>query len=257
MRTMPRLFFAVVAALAVSFAGCKKSSENKPKTITPLTPAQVASKTALQFQLLLFSGFGGLNFNGGVVPSSAQLNQICGKSTDTTFNQSLTSGDTVLSIDASLKGGFACANGYISSDYVQASVAVSEKAPGNVIGVNELFNVTVDSTDPSNPYANTKLNGSVKESAHFEFTYGGASLGGDMVFDYTINSAVISGDGSSDVLSGTASFATNGNGVLEIKDAPNVSWNYTGTATFLGSNKVSIVIGGKTFLVNMVTGEIL
>eukprot|EP01037_Dinobryon_pediforme_P003783 gene3783-3830_t len=114
--------------------------------------------------------------------------------------------------------------------------------------VDTTLNYTVKLGDSTATIAvdtsNFQLDGSLSSVS----SYKNGTKSGNQNFSYTLKTIIIDPN-TGTIVSGSGTFTTSGTG-------PKGVWNYSGAFTFLGNQKVSIVINGKTYTVNLQTGVI-
>jgi len=254
MKSQLKISFFVLAALVLVYAGCKKSS-SKPAD-PQLTPSQVASQAALTISQSLFGGLGAFDLSAGFsAPSTLAVHQggkviddlsdpECGTIVDTTLTANVTSGDTSISINGTLKFSYACTNGVLSSFTTNDNVVIGFSGGSTKFSYTVGENFTVTAVTPGSSTTNISLNGSLNSNGSYQ---SGSSGSGTEIFDYTLKSIIIAGDGSGTLLSGSAGFNTSGTG-------PRGAWSYTGTIVFQGNNSAAVTINGTTYTVNLLTG---
>jgi len=251
-----KFLIVLLAGAAFAYSGCKKSA-TKPSG-PQLTPSQVASQAALTISQSLFGGLGAFDVSGGLsAPSTLAVHQggkviddltnpECGTTVDTTMTANLTSGDSTISINGTLKFSFACTNGVLSSYTTSDNVVIGFSGGSTKFSYSVGENFTVAAVTPGSQTSNISLNGSLNSNASYQ-NLGGSSGSGTSIFDYTLKSIIIAGDGSGTLISGSAAFTTSGTG-------PRGVWNYSGTIVFQGSTSALVTINGTTYTVNLLTG---
>ncbi|HZY38830.1 MAG TPA: hypothetical protein VFE53_19355 [Mucilaginibacter sp.] len=258
MKLKLKILSLVVLSSMLMYTACKKTS--KAPAGPALTPTQVSSQVALNIYQSLFGGLAGVDLSGGIgSPGSLAFhnhqkvindlsNPTCGLTVDTTLTLSLSAGDSTISIGGTVKFAFACTSNVVSSFTTNDNLTIAFTSPSLKLSYQVAENLSVVAINPSNPTTNIELNGSLNSDGSYQYLTGTKQSGSE-VFDYTLASVIATGDGSADVLSGTATFNTSGSG-------PKGVWNYQGTMTFLGNHMASVVINGKTYTVNLLTGAV-
>jgi len=249
-----RLILAAVMAIAVIYAGCKKSG-NAPSSTT--NDDQVSLQVAQNLINMLNGGFGydpstnGSTEQGNslrtVNSTKRRVNSTTG--TDCSFSEDTTMAFTVKldTIAESLNGKF--------------TVSANLCAPTATFGVIEDYKLLM--TTPS-------LSGNYKLNANLTFSFAGDDNSEQLVFGGTIgvNASLNFLKGSkgtsnetynynfhaltedeNGIESGSATFTTTGSGSRG-------NWNYTGTITFQAGNKATLTLGKKTFHVDLNTGKV-
>lgn len=248
----------LVLSVLLLYSACKKTSSTSSGPT--YTPQQVAGQVAVNIYQSLFGGLAGVDLSGGINSASTFAlhnhgkaindlsNPTCGMSVDTTIKSSVSIGDSSISISGRIKFGFACTNGVISSFTTNDNVTIGFNSPSFKLSYQVGENLTVTALDPTNYYSNVELDGTLSSNGTYQNLTGNKG-NGSTAFTYTLKSVVAAGDGSGDVLSGTATFDTQGTG-------PRGVWNDQGTITFQGNYTALVVINGKTYTVNLQTGQV-
>ena len=138
---------------------------------------------------------------------------------------------------------FNCTNSVFSGFNVTDNLKVTE-ATAQVNGTfNVAENLTLAQVNPGVDTSNLSLNGTATFAENAKVS--GKSTTAS--FNYTFNNVIIDQMGT--IVSGSADFATQASGAQG-------TWNYSGTATFLGNGLVKIVINGASYTVNLQTGAV-
>ncbi|TWJ04416.1 hypothetical protein JN11_00124 [Mucilaginibacter frigoritolerans] len=253
-----KIKFSVLLVLAISlaFTSCKKSST--ATTDPQLTPQQVASQVALNFSSTLLGGSGGLNIGKGlnapqslaVHTKSKRLNDLsdgnlCGLTVDTTFNSTVAFGDSTITVAGTINFSFNCSGGALSGFTTNDNFNLAYSSPQLAIAEKSISSLTLTVTNVADSTADVALSGSSSTSGSYQYKTGTKRTGTE-AFSYTLTNLLIDPNSSS-IVSGSAKFSTSGSG-------PRGVWNYQGTITFLPNNLATIVINGKTYNVNLLTG---
>ena len=249
----------IAVCSTLMYAACKKTSSAPAGPA--LTPKQIAGQVAVNIDQSLFGGLGGVDLSGGIgsagsfaIKTPGKVIQdlsdpTCGSTVDTTLTLSLTSGDSTISIAGSLKFTFGCTGSILSSFTTVDNLTIAYSSPSQKFSYKVGENLTIAAIDPSSQTTDISVNGSLNSDGSYQILTGSNKGSGTSVFDYTLKSIIASGDGSADVLSGTATFNTSGSG-------PRGTWNYQGTIVFKGNYTAIVTINGSTYTVNLQTGAV-
>ncbi|MGZ3811039.1 MAG: hypothetical protein ACXVJN_04900 [Mucilaginibacter sp.] len=271
MKLISKLFLILLAGMALTFSACKKSGSSKT-----VSPKAVSSQIALNLAQTLYGGLGGFNASGGLTPptlnsitrkqlaakrqqlvlklsNGRQLNSFgdniaCGMSADTTLTYSATLDDgSTASISGSIGYTFLCTNNVASGFNIRANLNISE-ANSTLSGTYKLAeNLTLQSQDPSNENSSYTMGGTLSMSDNVAYKTGSKAVtAASFSYDFTTPLLI---DSSGNIDAGVATFATRGTDTSG-------TWNYSGTVTFLGNNKVTITINGTAYTVDLTTGAV-
>ncbi len=250
--------YVLLAGIIVMYAGCKKSSSNASGPA--LAPKTVAAQVALNVDQSLFGDLGFDLSQGLSAPTAFAVhtkgkvlqglnNPDCGLVIDTTLSYSVSYNHESFSYAGSIKFAFQCVNDVISGFTTTDNLTISVSIPDTSVTYKVAENLTLASTQPGVDDANLSLTGSLSSSASYSTGSGSSKVTGTASYSYTLSSVIYSPvDG--DVVSGSATFTTQGSG-------PKGSWNYQGTITFLGNHLAKVVINGSTYTVNLQTGVVV
>jgi hypothetical protein len=252
------MLVVLLAGIAITYTACKKSGSNPSGPA--LAPKEVSSQIALNLAQTLYNGFGAFSINDGLNapttlgvvhrkgPLLNDLNDdpFCGLVVDTTLNYNVTSDGTSASVKGNIKFSFLCSNNVLSGFSINDNLAVTESTSQFSVAFQIGEDLTMVSLNPSNDDSNLSLNGSLSSSGTYNYKTG-SKQSGTQVFDYTLKSLVI--DPNGDILSGSATFDTKGNGSTGV-------WNYQGTIVFTGNYTAKITINGTAYTVNLQTGQV-
>ena len=251
-----KILVVLLAGAALAWSGCKKSS-SKPAD-PQLTPSQVASQAALTIGESLTGGLGAFDVSAGLsAPSTLAVHQggkvindlsnpECGTVVDTTLTANATSGDSTITFNGTLKFSFACTNGVLSGYTTNDNVVIGFSAGSTKFSYSVGENFTAAAVTPGSSTSNISLNGSLTSNGSYQ-NLTGSTGSGTVIFDFTLKSIIMAGDGSGTLLSGSATFNTSGTG-------PRGAWNYSGTIVFQGNGSAAVTINGTTYTVNLTTG---
>lgn len=238
-KTYSKFLLPIVVCVMMVYTSCQKTEKNP--TSSKLTTAQAGSQVAINLSKSLAGTFGGVNLNDGVNVSvdghqgphqgCTCTKTLCGFFTDSLVNYNATVGDTVVHTGGNLKFFFNCVDGklsgYTASDSLNTTKTVSGQAP-IVYRVQQDYDIKA--LDDQNQFIGVTGN-------NWLTTNDGGSY--YKVKDLKINVV------TKDILSGTATFESYG------------SWgDVKGSMTFLGNHMADMVLDGKTYHVNMLTGQL-
>ncbi len=250
----------LLAAMALIFSACKKSGSSQ--TTDPKT---VSSQIALNLAQTLYGSFGGFSVDGGLsapqtfgvdrnkiklnlTKGRIGINDIgsditCGLHVDTTFSTSVTVNGGQATAAGSIGFTFTCTNGTFSGFNVTDNLKVTAATAQMNGTFNIAENLTMAQITPGDDTSNISLNGTASFAENAKIS-GKTTVAS---FSYTFSNVIIDQLGT--VAGGSASFTTQASGASG-------TWNYSGTATFLGNGNVKIVINGVSYNVNMQTGTV-
>ncbi len=264
------LIILLLAGVSLTYTACKKSSSK------PTIPAKtVSSQIALNLAQTLYGGLGGFNVSGGLTPTVGSINpkqialkrqqlalklsngrQIntfggditCGMSADTSLNYSTTLDDgSSASIVGTLGYTFLCTNNVASGFNVHANLTIGASNAQLAATYKLAENLTAQVVDVNNINSNFTLGGTLSLSDNIAYKTGSKATTSES-YSYNFTTPLVV-DSSGDILSGAATFATNGTNASG-------TWNYSGTVTFLGNYNVKITINGTAYNVNLQTGVV-
>ncbi|MDF2431725.1 MAG: hypothetical protein JWP44_1356 [Mucilaginibacter sp.] len=257
MKLRLKISLLLLAGIASIYTACKKS--NTQPSAPTFTSRQVAGQVALSISQSLFGGLGAFNASGGlsapttltVHPQGKVLNSLtnplCGLTIDTTLSYSAAVGDSTVSVSGRIQFSFICTNDVLSGFSTNDNLNFSLSTPQSSYTYKIIESVTMLSLNPSNSHSNLSFKGSINVTDTYLYKTGSKGSG-NQAFNYTQMSLIID-PVKSDVISGSASFATQSTG-------PKGVWNYTGTITFLGNHLATVTINGTTYKVNLQTGVV-
>lgn len=258
---LKRIALVALACVALSYTSCKKSSPSN--TVDSKT---VSSQIALNLAQTLYSGFGGFNISSGLSApgtfgvdrnkirlnltkgSRLGINDLggditCGMHVDTTFSSSIDMDGGSATVAGSIGFTFNCTNGVFSGFNVTDNLKVTAATAQLTGTFNVAENLTLAQVNPGVDTSNISLNGTASFSENAKVS--GKSTTAS--FNYTFHNIIIDQLGT--IAGGSADFATQATGASG-------TWNYSGTATFLGNGLVKIVINGASYTVNLQTGAV-
>jgi hypothetical protein len=255
-----KLIPVLLIAVAVTYTACKKSSSSQ--TVDSKT---VSSQVALGITQTLYSSFGGFSASEGlnagtqmgINPGKIRLNLAknrmglndvgddltCGLKVDTTISESVTFNNQQATVAGSINFGFICSNGTPTGINFGDNLTVTQSG-GQVTGTYKLLqDFTIVALNVQDENSNISLDGTAAYSDDLKTS--GKST--NESYNYTFKSIVI--DPSGLIASGSATFSTKGSNAKG-------SWDYSGTVTFLGNQKVKITINGTAYNVDLQTGVV-
>lgn len=266
MKLKIKLLFVLLAAIAFSYTGCKKLNDGSSQT---LSTKAVSSQIALNLSQTLYNGFGvfsiseginapselgisrkkiGLSLNKGKKISDLGDDITCGLVVDTTLNYSAVMDDnTQATIAGRIKFTFLCSDGVASGFNVFDDLNVSETSAQFAATYKLGENLTLQSLNPQDVYADVTLNGTLNMSANLQYKTGSKQTVSE-AYNYNFKALTINNYG--DINAGTATFSTKGSNASGV-------WNYEGSIVFLGNNQVKITINGTVYVVDLQTGQII
>ena len=255
-----KLKLKILSLVAVSsmliYTACKKTASTPADPA--LTPSVVAGQVALNIDQSLFGGLG-VDLSGGLSsPSTFALhtkgkvlqsltNPDCSLMVDTTMSFTGSANGGSATIGGTFKFSFACTNNVVSGFTTDDNLTITLNSPTLNLNYKVGENLTLTSLNPTDPNANLSLSGSLNSNGSYQYNTG-TKRSGTEVFDYNLTSIIFSPT-LGDVVSGSATFNTSGTG-------PKGVWNYQGTITFQGNHVATVVINGKTYTVNLLTGAV-
>ena len=246
--------FTLIAALALVmiYAGCKKSS-NAPATST-VPDSQISLQVVQNLVSILNGGFGydpatgkianGLKKSGSHLKVNSTTGNGCSMAFDTTLNFS----EKIDTISTTMKGEIKlsaiCNNGASPTitlfENYTFGLATPHISANYKLGANLTFEIADVNNSPLFTY-----DGNISIDADLNYLLG-AKGNSKQSYAYTFHTITVDESG---IKGGSADFTTTGSGSTG-------SWNYKGTVKFLGNNKADIVLNGKTYHVDLITGAV-
>jgi hypothetical protein len=256
---------AVVIITVFFYTACKKA-HNTPVVRKIATEQQVAGVIASDIAASLAAKFGGVSLKDGIKPPSVlalknnrkvvnSISPLCGFTVDTSVTYNSISGGSSFTVSGKFVFTFTCSlaspfpDGYIVStnftsrgttpyysfiDTIAQHYVVQSLVPQDTL-------VSLDGTLIS--FDSFKYN----KSAFVDTTFVPNPVFQNQ--NYVLTGLKVDVPASLDVISGTATFITNGNNSFG-------SWLYTGTILFLGNHKALITINGIPYNANLLTGTV-
>jgi len=261
------LIILLLAGVSLTYTACKKSSSK------PTIPAKtISSQIALNLAQTLYGGLGGFDISNGLSATASinrkqlmakrqqmilklsggkQINDFgsdigCGLSADTTLNYSATQDGVTETIAGTLGFTFLCTNNVFSGFNIHDNLTItaSNSTLSGTYKLNE--SLTAQVVDINNINSNYTLGGTFSMSDNISYVNPKSTTTEAYSYNFTTPLVI---DSSGDILSGGATFATNGTNASG-------TWNYNGTIVFLGDSNVKITINGTAYNVNLQTGTV-
>ncbi|TSD67140.1 hypothetical protein FFF34_007025 [Inquilinus sp. KBS0705] len=241
------VILSLVVATVTFYSSCKKdatSTNGADKT-------KIGAQLAVSLYQSLSTSFN--NKNGATTSSigtkrTTLADNLCGTFKEVPVNEISTQGDTVkdtytgyyrfvYNCDSTSK-----VNGYTQSDSIVNAGFNTAKTYNRL--VKEFLTVTKIGTD----FTKLSVNGS-----HYSLIQSqsktNAAESSSQTNNFTLTSLVLEADGNKmTIKSGAATFNCTGTN-------DGTAFNFTGTITFLTGYKATVTFDGKTYLVNLLTGE--
>lgn len=247
-----KLSLIAALALVMIYAGCKKSSNAPASTVTD---SQVSLQVVQNLVGILSGGFGydptsgkianSLKKTGSHLKVNSTTGDGCSMAYDTTVNIS----EKIDTISTTMKGEIKltanCGNGgtnpviTIFENYT-LGLATPHISANYKLGANLMFQIADINNNPLFTY-----DGTVSVDADLNYLLGSKG-NSKQSYAYTFHTITVDESG---IKGGSADFTTTGSGSTG-------SWNFKGTVKFLGNDKADIVLGGKTYHVDMATGAV-
>ncbi len=287
-----KVVLVLLTSVILFYTACKKSSAPAPDLSTAPTPpvyapppgastvaeSTVSSLIAINIAQTLAGNYGGINLGDGItmpafliqysrLPLNINLIGLCSFSPDTIAKYSSSPVDTVKSTTTGLfKFYFSCdtlkaprVNGSVTFTFLDGynaydSLATRGIAPKDSFNYNVKAFYTARAQDTVNiPFvgqgsANKLLtfNGAVKSFVDITATTKPVNPSSIHVY-YTLKNLTMDLTQSKNITGGSATFGATG-------VTNKIPWTYSGTITFLGNNKVNILINTLIYNVDMTTG---
>jgi hypothetical protein len=251
----------MLAGMALTYTACKKSSSSS----TTVDAKTVSSQVALNLSQSLYSGFGGFSLTSGLsapgqfgvdrnalrlklTKGRTGINDVndditCGMHTDTTFSTTITTDGGQGGVAGSIGFTFNCTNGVFSGFNVTDNLKVTLASAQLTGTFNVSENLTLAQVTAGDDNSNISMNGSLSFGENAKVSGKTTNIS----FSYTFTNIILDQEGT--IVSGSATFNTTGTNAQG-------TWNYNGTATFLGNQTVKIVINGATYTANLQTGTV-
>jgi hypothetical protein len=258
MRLKTKIPFVLLISIAFVYSACKKSTSTSAGPA--LTPSAVASQVAVGISSSLFGDLSGVDVSEGLGGATnfgvkhkgkviQDTNPDCSLLIDTTIAAvtDTLGGGQFLTLSGSFKFSFGCVNNMPSSYTTSENVNIKVISPSADIDykIGEAFTLTA--LTPGSQNSNLGMTGTISSAGSYSILTGNKGSG-TSAFNYTLTSLVIDPT-IPDILSGSASFTTNGSG-------PNGVWNYSGTIVFNGNQMATVTINGTAYHVNLQTGAV-
>jgi hypothetical protein len=234
----------IMVCLMMVYTSCRKVENAPAPTSTKPTNDALSGQIAVNLSKSLAGSFGGVNLNDGVDSvsvadhlgphhaCSCTKNTLCGFFTDSLVNYNATIGDTVVHTGGHLKFYFNCIDGKLSGYTASDSLNTVKTVPGQAPQIYKVQqDYTIQALDDQHEFIGVNGNNWLTTSDG-----GSYYVLSNLKIDLT----------NKDILSGTATFKAWGNTWGEV----------TGTITFLGNHMADVVMNGKTYHANLLTGKV-
>ena len=256
-----KLFLTVVllTGIAFTYTACKKSSSKPTQTVSA---KQISSQVAVNIAATLIGTYGGFNINEGLNAPTAlgllpkgrlRLNsandELCGTTQDEPYDYSDSENGVSTKINGDVKATYQCTNGVLSGFTLVDGLTVSETSSSLNLAVKLNENITILALNPASETSKFTINGTIGYGGTYNYTSGANKGTATVSFDYTYKAITVDPTQTYPIVSGSATFDTKGSGTTG-------SWDYSGTVTFLGNNKVKVTISGADYTVDMTTGVV-
>ena len=244
-------------ALTLAYAGCKKDSPTEKNITTVSVTAQQASLQVVRDVVnVIIGGLGDPSYSNLAVASVGQqhgkpsVNSFtsngCSFSLDTAFNLMVTNDTTTVSVKGPYKLSSTCGAG---QDLGSLSFVGNDVEVYNTPSLSLTFNVDQNTTSTGLSVGDstiTVLNGTESISAAYNYKNGKT---GTQTYTCKFNSVKFN-PLELEPVSGSTDYTAKVSGIFG-------DWSYSGTITFISSSQVKITLGGNTFMVNVITGEVV
>lgn len=251
-----KLLLLLLTSAAFTYTACKKSND------TPVSKTVgadvVSSQVALNIAQSLSGSYGGVNINNGIKSPGFvtnknsghainSMNSLCGFLTDSVLNYNTNIGDTIKSqTHGRLKFYFNCLNGNLTGFTANDSLKTTGTAPKYSFIYDVIQNYDIKGLNSNNTLLS--VNGTLKSFVNL--TYNQAGIKPTSVNTaYVLTGLTVDLTKNGDITGGTATFVSTGSNNYGV-------WNYTGSIVFLGDHKANIIINGKTYHADLITGKI-
>jgi len=257
MKLYSKIALPVLVGMTIIYTSCNKLAAVKPAPQTQAISADViSSQVAMGFTNTVSGSYGGVNLNAGVdsitlanyqgPQHSSSQDLLCGFFNDTKVNYNTNSGDTRSHTSGNLNFYFDCVNGKSTGYTAYDSLTTTGTAPlyTFVYTVKQYYQIK------SLNQTNTLLfvNGQLTSSVDQNFDKKGVAPIIDNTY-YVLKNLTVDLGNKGDIKSGTATFTSNGSNSYG-------DWKYNGTITFFGNHKADIIIDGKVYHADLITGKI-
>jgi len=251
-----KLLLLLLTSAAFTYTACKKSND---APVSKTAGADViSSQVASNLVQSLSGSYGGLNINNGIKSpgfvtnkNSGQainsMNPLCGFLTDSVLNYNTNIGDTIKShTQGRFKFYFNCVNGNLTGFTANDSLKTTGTAPGYSFIYDVIQNYNIKSLNSTNTLIT--VDGNLK--SFVDLKYNNAAIKPSAAHTvYILTGLTIDLTKNGDITGGTANFVSTGSNNYGV-------WNYTGSIAFLGDHKANIIINGKTYHADLITGKI-
>ncbi|MDB4903200.1 MAG: hypothetical protein JWQ63_2481 [Mucilaginibacter sp.] len=260
-----KLTFKSLAILMISivvfYTACKNNNTPQPAS-QAVTADMVSSQVALNIAQSLSGSYGGVSLQSGMsAPAFAtkganhtvtgrfnslnSVNTLCGFTVDTVlnFNSSI---DTIQShTGGSIYFYFNCTNGVSTGYTAKDSIRTAGTTPSTSFNYTIVQNYQITS---NTAITLLSVNGNLR--SEINIAYNNTKIKPTLVHNYyVLNGIVVDLTKGGDMTGGTATFTSTGHNNYG-------SWTYNGVITFLGNHMADILINGKTYHANLLTGVV-
>lgn len=260
-----KLTFKSLAVLLIGivlfYTACKNNNNPQPAS-QAVTADMVSSQVALNIAQSLSGSYGGVSLQSGMnAPAIAakgsnqtvsgrfnSLNSaftLCGFFVDTVLNFNTNIDTTQSHTNGSLKFYFNCTNGVLTGYTAKDSIKTIGTTPSTSFNYTIVQNYQITS---NTAITILSVNGNLR--AEVNIAYKNTKIKPTYVLNYyVLNGIVVDLTKGGDMTGGTATFTSTGHNNYG-------SWTYNGVITFLGNHMADILINGKTYHANLLTGVV-
>ncbi len=257
MKLYSKITLPVLVGMMIIYTSCNKLPAVKPAPQTQAISADfISSQVAMGFTNTVSGSYGGVNLNAGVdsialsnyqgPQHSSNQDLLCGFFNDTKVSYYTNSGDTRSHTSGNLNFYFDCVNGKSTGYTAYDSLTTTGKAPLYTFAYTVKQYYQIKSMNQSNTmlFVNGQLTSAVEQNFDNKAT--------KPIIDntyYILKDLTVDLGNKGDIKSGTAAFTSNGSNSYG-------AWKYDGTIIFYGNHKADIIIDGKVFHADLITGKI-
>jgi hypothetical protein len=232
----------------IIYSGCKKSASTPAPVYPTLSASQTALAAATGIESALLNGVPNLSTGLNAAAPFTDATPTCGFIVDTTETSTTVFGVGSTTLSGTIKLAFSCTNNVVSGFTTSDNYTLT----GNLDSIDTKYslvqNFTLASLNPSIWNSNFSISGTYTSSGTYQIMTANNKGSGNVASDYTLTSVVFSP---------TAGYFVSGSATFNISETgPRGVFNCQGTLTFLANQIASVVISGKTYSVNLVTGAV-
>lgn len=261
MKQYPKLTLLLLACIAIGYSACIKSANNNKSNPSTVSTKVVSSNVVMNLKQILYGEYGSFNIaDGANMPlnlDQSHKGQLkvqantqspdCGFKIDTAFQFALDLSDTAkFSIWNKIKYNVQCTGGTLSGISVYDSLYVTITSSDYIVLTKSGETLNMKLLTPGNTDSQLSMTGSMNVYTNLQAKTK-AEKTSISSYNYSFNALIIDPTKEGDIISGSASFATKGNGA-------DGTWDYKGTIQFLANHRVKIVINGTTYTYDLQTG---